>query len=257
MNMRTPTSYYLPMRWNDGVRSGLASWLRGRASLVTSLYATPAWTRSGEGTPPIPPPPRPFFTPVQSGLAARCDAVEPRLRHLVADTLGMAAGELTADVSLVDDLAADSLDLLEVAISAEEEFGIVIRERTLAAIRTFGDLVQEVGRLVVPERAEELPEAVWARVVPPDSSPASLERGGALTPYLAQTITEDAVHAGPGTRVEVTVPARTGPDAFAAVQAQFAPLEAHGVEVRVRRKDGPIGVFSAASPAATRASAST
>lgn len=136
------------MGWKEGVRSGLASWLRGRAA--------PAWTRRGEGTPPKPPPPRPFFIPPRLGSAGRRELVEQRLRGLVAD-----------------DLAADSLDLLEIAIAAEEEFGIVIRERNLAAVRTYGDLLAEVSRLVPDERPQELPDAVWARVV-------SLEGAAAL-----------------------------------------------------------------------------
>jgi len=38
--------------------------------------------------------------------------VEPRLRRVVADNLGVALEDLTPEVSLTDDLAADSLDLL-------------------------------------------------------------------------------------------------------------------------------------------------
>jgi hypothetical protein len=45
--------------------------------------------------------------------------VEPRVRRVVADNLGVTL-DLTAEVSLTDDLAADSLDVLELALVLEE-----------------------------------------------------------------------------------------------------------------------------------------
>ena len=194
-------------------------------------------TRRGEGTPPAPHPPRPFIPP-RLGVGGRRELVEPRLRHLVAECLCVGTDELRADVSLVDDLAADSLDLLEIAIAAEGDLGITIAERTLAGVRTYGELVAEVCRLVPDGRPEELPPAVWSRVIPAGADGGSLERAGLLTPYLAQTILEDALHAGPGARVELAIPAETGAAGLAAVEARFATLGARGVEVRVEN-DAP------------------
>ena len=49
----------------------------------------------------------------------------------------------------------------------------------------------------------ELAPRMWARIVPvAEESSGTLERTGWLTPYTAETIREDAVRAGPGTRLE-------------------------------------------------------
>ena len=230
------------------MRGGLESWFRGRAEgFTTNLHAAPAWTRRGEGTPPKPPPPRPFFLPSEGG------PIEPRLRRLVADRLGVSTEELRADVSLVDELAADSLDMLEIAIATEDEFRIVITERVLEVVRTYGDLVAEVWRLVSDQRENEMPLEVRVRVTPLAAGGSSLERTGPLTPYLAQTIAEDAAHAGRGARLELTVPAGTDMTALAAVQTAFAGLGARGVEVWVRRQGAPGSAWVAATPTAASA----
>ena len=68
--------------------------------------------------------------------------VEPRVRRLVAESLGIGLEELTPDVSLTDDLAADSLDLVELSIALEAELGVDVPEQLLQQVRTYGDLVQ-------------------------------------------------------------------------------------------------------------------
>jgi acyl carrier protein len=68
--------------------------------------------------------------------------VEPRVRRLVAESLGVGPEELTPEVSLTDDLAADSLDLVELAVALEAELGADVPARLLQQVRTYGDLVQ-------------------------------------------------------------------------------------------------------------------
>jgi acyl carrier protein len=173
------------------------------------------------------------------------ELVEPRLRQLVADRLGVGREELTPGVVLADDLAADSLDVLEVALAAEDEFGIVIAERALATVRTYGDLVETVSTLLARQCAGR-PEAwgpVWARVLRADhESSAGPERSDFLTPYLAETIAEDALRAGQGAWLEVTLPEATTDAGLATVQERFAWLGNRGVQVSVRRhrpRDAP------------------
>ena len=76
------------------------------------------------------------------------DSVEPTVRRLVADRLGVDADALGADVTLREDLAVDSLDLIELAVALETEFGITVPNRMLARVRTFGDVVGATDRLV-------------------------------------------------------------------------------------------------------------
>ena len=55
--------------------------------------------------------------------------VESRVRQVVAEQLGIGTEELTPEVSLTEDLAADSLDLLEVSLALEQELGITVPVR--------------------------------------------------------------------------------------------------------------------------------
>ncbi len=179
--------------------------------------------------------------------------VEPRVRRLVAEHLGVADGELTAEVSLTDDLAADSLDLVEVALALEAEFGISVPEALLDRVRTYGDLVDATAHLAAVRRRHDAgrlqpPALVKARVVSPAGASA-LERAVSLTPYEAEEISEDALRAGRGTRLELTVPAETTDAALAFVLEQFARLGPRGIQVNVRRdlQGGAAGAHTSAA----------
>ena len=174
----------------------------------------------------------------RTAMGAEHGFVEPRVRRLVAENLGVDAEELSLDVSLVDDLAADSLDVLEVGLTLEADLGLSIPERALSRVRTYGDLVETVLTLVRARR--ELPGGepllVAARVVP--TRGGVIERAGWLTPYVVQSIGEDARRAGQGARLELGVGAATSDAHLARVVEQFAWLAAFGVDVKVSRKPG-------------------
>src|SRR2546426_2359928 len=117
--------------------------------------------------------------------------VEPRLRRVVADNLGVALEDLTPEVSLTDDLAADSLDVLELALVLEEEFGFTVPERVLSDVRTYGDLVRATAMLASERRAEARGTRARTRVIAADGR-GTLERSGWLTPYALEEIAEHA-----------------------------------------------------------------
>src|SRR5205807_6343907 len=104
---------------------------------------------------------------------------------------------------LRDDLAADSLDLVELALALESEFAIVVPERILDEVRTFRDLVRATGLLVrarclAEARGPEPAPRIRARIVLASGESSGIaQRSGPLTPYLAEAITEDVVRAGP------------------------------------------------------------
>ena len=52
--------------------------------------------------------------------------VEPRVKKIIAEQLGVNEGEIKNESSFVDDLGADSLDTVELVMALEEEFGIEI-----------------------------------------------------------------------------------------------------------------------------------
>jgi hypothetical protein len=77
---------------------------------------------------------------------------------------------------------------------------------------------------------------VWASVLPAAHDRQSvLRRATWLTPYAAETIVEDALRAGRGARLELTVPASATDSALARVRERFAHLGNRGVLVSVRR----------------------
>ena len=165
---------------------------------------------------------------------------EARVRGLVAENLGISFDDLTPDVSLTDDLAADSLDLAALAIALEEEFGLTVPERTMAEVRTYGELVAATVTLArngAEARPAVEPVRVWVRVVAPGAG-GVLERAEWLTPYAAETIIEHTLGAGPGAQLEVTVAEDGGDAGFRQVQQQFAWLSGRGVAVDVHRDRG-------------------
>ncbi len=167
------------------------------------------------------------------------DLVEPRVRRLAADQLGVAEEDLLPELSLVEDLAADSLDLAELGLALEDDLGLAVPEEVLNDVRTYGELVDSVLMLVQARIDDETtrarPADVAARVIrTPAAGGRVLERAGQLTPYIAETIADDALRSGPGTRLDVTV--TTSDDATVArVRRQFAWLVERGVEVSVHR----------------------
>ncbi len=67
------------------------------------------------------------------------DNTMERLRQLVADQLGVAEDRIVPSASFIDDLEADSLDLVELIMSLEEEFGVEISDEEAEKLTTVGD----------------------------------------------------------------------------------------------------------------------
>ncbi len=62
-----------------------------------------------------------------------------RLQAVIADKLSVEVSEITPEATFREDLGADSLDLFEVVMGIEEEFGISIENEDLEKIQTVGD----------------------------------------------------------------------------------------------------------------------
>lgn len=69
-----------------------------------------------------------------------------KLRELIAEQFTVNPDSITMDTSFVDDLGADSLDLVELAMILEEEFGVQdTDDETLAQLLTVGDVVNYIS----------------------------------------------------------------------------------------------------------------
>ncbi len=71
-------------------------------------------------------------------------SIEERLKRIISEQLGADESQLTPNASFEEDLNADSLDLVELIMSLEEEFGIEISEEDAEKIRTVGDATEYV-----------------------------------------------------------------------------------------------------------------
>ena len=76
------------------------------------------------------------------------DSLEQKVKVIVADQLGVDLAELRADASILDDLGADSLDVVEMVMSLEEAFDIEVPDEDVEEMRTVADLERYITRAV-------------------------------------------------------------------------------------------------------------
>ncbi len=67
--------------------------------------------------------------------------MEERLRHVIAEQLGVDESRVVPSASFTEDLEADSLDLVELIMSLEEQFGVEIPDEDAERITTVGDAI--------------------------------------------------------------------------------------------------------------------
>ena len=69
------------------------------------------------------------------------EIVETRVKEIVCEQLGVNSKEVTAQASFIDDLGADSLDIVELVMALEEEYEIEISDEDAEKIKTVQDIV--------------------------------------------------------------------------------------------------------------------
>jgi len=71
-------------------------------------------------------------------------SVEDRVKKIIAEKLSVELSEVVPEASFVDDLGADSLDLVELIMSMEEEFDVDISDEDAEKIVTVRDAIEYV-----------------------------------------------------------------------------------------------------------------
>jgi acyl carrier protein len=69
-------------------------------------------------------------------------AVNPKVKEIIVDQLGVEADKVKMEASFIDDLGADSLDIVELVMAMEEEFDLEIPDEDAEKLKTVGDVVK-------------------------------------------------------------------------------------------------------------------
>lgn len=79
-------------------------------------------------------------------------AVHPKIRDIIVDQLGVEPEKVKLEASFIDDLGADSLDIVELVMAMEEAFNLEIPDEDAEKLRT----VNDVTSYIESKRGKEL-----------------------------------------------------------------------------------------------------
>ena len=78
-------------------------------------------------------------------MAASTDEIRAGLAEILNEVADVDPADVTDDKTFVDDLDVDSLSMVEVAMAAEEKFGVTIPDDELPKLKTVGDAVNYIA----------------------------------------------------------------------------------------------------------------
>jgi len=71
-------------------------------------------------------------------------SIEQRVKEIIVEQLGVNEGEVKPEAKFVDDLGADSLDLVELVMALEEDYNMEISDEDAEKILTVGDAIEYI-----------------------------------------------------------------------------------------------------------------
>ena len=71
-------------------------------------------------------------------------AVFRKVRNILAEQFDVEVDRIDEDTSIINDLGADSLDIIDLMMTAEDEYAIIIPDSELEYLRTVGELVHYI-----------------------------------------------------------------------------------------------------------------
>ena len=75
-------------------------------------------------------------------------ATEDKIKEIIVEQLGVSADEAVPEASFIDDLGADSLDIVELVMAIEEQWGLEIPDDDAEKIQTIQDAINYVEERV-------------------------------------------------------------------------------------------------------------
>jgi len=67
-----------------------------------------------------------------------------KINEIIAEVLNMDEGDIESQMSLVDDLGADELDVMEILMDVEDEYGISLTDAEFVGIKTVDDICRVI-----------------------------------------------------------------------------------------------------------------
>lgn len=67
-----------------------------------------------------------------------------KIKNILSSQFGIDEDQISESTDVVNDLGADSLDVMEMMMSVEDEFGIMIEDEEIAEMKTVGDVVNYI-----------------------------------------------------------------------------------------------------------------
>jgi acyl carrier protein len=72
--------------------------------------------------------------------------VEAKIKSIIVDQLGVEADSVKPEASFIEDLGADSLDIVELVMTMEEEFDLTIPDEDAESMKTVKDVISYVKK---------------------------------------------------------------------------------------------------------------
>lgn len=72
-------------------------------------------------------------------------SIEAKVKSIIADQLGVGEDEIKPESSFIEDLGADSLDIVELVMAMEEEFEVEIPDDEAENIKSVGDAINYIN----------------------------------------------------------------------------------------------------------------
>lgn len=73
--------------------------------------------------------------------------MEEKIIELIAEKLCKKKEQITLTSNLIEDLGADSLDIVEMIMTFEDEFGVTLPDEDIASMKTVGDVINYIKKL--------------------------------------------------------------------------------------------------------------
>jgi acyl carrier protein len=72
--------------------------------------------------------------------------MEQKLKELIAENMDVDVNDISRESNFVEDFGVDSLEMVELVVELEQQFGVLITNEELATVKTFGDLLAFVEK---------------------------------------------------------------------------------------------------------------